>query len=143
MRTRFALLPLLLLGLGACASAPDPRFRDPSLAEWNAAEFGDEPGNYDAAIRSYMESLLQDPRGATLTVRGGPTKTWVGTAPDFQYGFGVCVEIVERGVYSNNANFGQTFFLLVNGRVAQMREGSDGERLCSRLGRMPDSIKDP
>jgi hypothetical protein len=141
MRTRFLLLPLFLLS--ACASAPDPRFRDPTLAEWNAAEFGDEPGNYDAAIRSYMEGLLQDPRGATLTIRGGPTKTWVGSAPDFQYGFGVCVEIVERGVYSTTASFGQTFFLLLNGRVVQMREGSDGERLCSRLGRIPDGFKEP
>jgi hypothetical protein len=130
----------MLLCLAGCASAPDPRFRDPSKAEWDAAYFGDEPGNFDAAIRSYLEGLLQDPRSATLTVTGGPTRTWVGTAPDFQYGYGVCVELVERGVYSTNTSFGQTFFLMVDGKVVLMREGYDGERLCARLGRMPQGV---
>lgn len=132
------LLPLLFLA--ACATAPDPRFRDPTLAEWEVASFGDEPGNYDAAIRTYMEGLLQDPRSATLTVQGGPTKTWMGETPNFQFGYGVCVEVKERGVYVTDTSFGRTFFLFVNGRVVQMREGSDGERLCARLGRMPDGV---
>jgi hypothetical protein len=128
---------LILLALSACASAPDPRFRDPTVAEWEGADFGDEPGNYDAAIRGYLEKLLQDPRSTTLTFKDGPTKTWVGTAPEFQYGYGVCVDVVERGVYTT-ANFGPSFFLFHNGRVVLMREGSDGERLCARMGRVPE-----
>ncbi len=138
MKILSALIVLLLVT--ACASKPDPRFRDPTLEEWNAATFGDEPGNYDAAIRNYIEGLLQNPRTSTLTVHGGPTKTWVGQAPAFEFGYGVCVEVVERGVYAAGASFGDTFFLLVNGRVTQMREGSDGERLCARLGRMPEGV---
>ncbi len=131
----------VVLLLSACAGAPDPRFRDPTAAEWEKADFGEEPGNYDAAIRSYLESLLQDPRGATLTVKGGPTKTWVGTAPAFEYGYGVCVDLIEAGVYAG-ADFGSTFFLLHDDHVVQMREGSDGERLCSRLGRIPEGVTD-
>jgi hypothetical protein len=134
---------VLVLLLAACATAPDPRFRDPTMAEWEAAIFGEPPGNYDAAIRAYMEGLLQDPRSATLTVQGGPTKTWIGTAPSFQYGWGVCVEVKERGVYTTDISFGRTFFLFVNGRVVQMQEGSAGERLCARLGRMPEGIPAP
>lgn len=135
---RYALLFALLLA--ACSTTPDPRFRDPSLAEWDAATFGESPGNYDAAIRTYMEGLLQDPRSAALTVQGGPTKTWMGEAPNFQFGWGVCVEVKERGVYATDTSFGRTFFLFVNDRVVQMREGSDGERLCARLGRMPEGV---
>ena len=131
---------LLVLVLLAGCAAPDPRFRDPTAAEWQAADFGDEPANYDGAIRAYMEDVLRDPRSATLTVTTEPTKTWVGDAPKFQYGYGVCVEIVERGVYSAYTNFGPTFFLLVNGKVQLMKEGNDGERLCSRLGRLPEGI---
>jgi hypothetical protein len=134
-------IPLLLLG--ACAAGPNPRFRDPTPAEWEAATFGEEPANYDTAIRAYMEGLLRDPRAATLVVRDGPSKAWVGTAPDFQYGYGVCVEVQERGVYGINTNFGLTFFLMLNGKVTQMREGSDGERLCARLGRIPDGVNEP
>jgi hypothetical protein len=130
---------LALLLLSACASAPDPRFRDPTLAEWRAADFGEEPANYDATIRTYLEDVLPDPRGATLTIKDGPKKTWIGFAPDFRYGYGVCMEIAERGVYSENANFGPTFFLLLNDKVVSMSEGSEGERLCSRLGRNPEN----
>lgn len=134
--------PLIFLALlSACASTADTHFRDPTLAEWQAADFGDEPGNYDQAIRSYLESLLQNPRSTTLTIKSGPTKTWVGTAPDFQFGFGICVDVLERGVY-DTANFGPTFFLLHDDRVALMREGSDGERLCARLGRVPKGAED-
>ncbi len=128
---------VLLVLLSACA-APDPRFRDPTVAEWQAAFFGDEPANYDGTIRAYMEGVLRDPRSATLTVTTEPTKTWVGDAPNFQYGYGVCVEIVERGVYSANTNFGPTFFLLSEGKILLMKEGNDGERLCARLGRIPE-----
>jgi hypothetical protein len=49
------------------------------------------------------------------------------------------MEIAERGVYSENANFGPTFFLLLNDKVVSMSEGSEGERLCSRLGRNPEN----
>ena len=134
---------LFLLLLSACTTAPDPRFRDPTRAEWDAATFSDAPSNYDAAIRTYMEGLLADPRSATLTVQGGPTKTWMGEAPSFQYGWGVCVEVKERGVYTTEASFGRTFYLFLNNRVTQMREGSDGERLCARLGRMPEGVAAP
>jgi hypothetical protein len=137
MRPIFAVLLFLLSG---CASAPDPRFRDPTVAEWQAADFGDEPANYDGMIRDYMETVLRDPRTATLTVTTEPTKTWVGDAPKFQYGYGVCVEIIERGVYSAYTNFGPTFFLLRDDKVLLMKEGNDGERLCSRLGRLPEGI---
>ena len=130
--------PLLIVALlTACAGTPSERGRDPTLAEWESATFGNETGNYDAAIREYMESLLQDPRSTTLTFKDGPTRTWVGTAPDFQYGYGVCVDVVERGVYAAT-NFGPTFFLFQNGRVAAVRDGSDGERICARLGRIPE-----
>jgi hypothetical protein len=135
---RVLVLGLFVL-LSACASAPDPRFRDPTLPEWRAADFGTVPENYDAAIRNYLETVLRDPRGATLTIKAGPEKTWIGDAPDFQFGYGVCVTIVERGVYSAFTDFGPTFFFLVDGKVTQMREGSDGERLCTRLGRNPEA----
>ena len=128
---------ILLILLAGCASAPDPRFRDPTLDEWRAADFGSEPADYDATIRAYMEDVLRDPRSATLTIKAGPKKTWIGDAPHFQYGYGVCVEIVESGVYTANADFGPTFFLLFDGKIMQMQEGSDGERVCARLGRTP------
>ena len=138
-----SLIPLFLtVILAACAGTPSERFRDPTLAEWEAASFGDEPGNYDAAIRTYMESSLQDPRSTTLNFKDGPTKTWVGNAPDFRFGYGVCVDVVERGVYAT-ANFGPTFFFFENGRVVLAREGSDGERLCARLGRIPEGAREP
>ena len=47
------------------------------------------------------------------------------------------------GVYTTDISFGRTFFLFVNGRVVQMQEGSAGERLCARLGRMPEGITAP
>ncbi len=138
-------LPLVSLflsaALAACASSPSDRFRDPTLAEWEAADFGEDPGNYDAAIRAYMQSLLQDPRSTTINFKDGPTKTWVGTAPDFRYGYGVCVDVVTRGVYAT-ANFGSTFFLFHDGRVAVVRDGSDGERICARLGRTPEGARE-
>src|SRR5687768_7405472 len=104
----------VLMLLAGCAGKLDPRFRDPTAAEWEAADFGSEPANYDTAIRSHLEEILQDPRGATLTVKAGPKKTWIGAAPQFEYGYGVCVEIIERGVYSAYTTFGPTFFFLVN-----------------------------
>ena len=131
---------ILLILLSSCASTPDPRLRDPTPAEWDAADFGDEPSNYDAAIRGYMEDVLRDPRSATLTIKSGPKKTWVGDAPNFQYGYGVCVLIVEPGVYTAYTDFGPTFFMLFNSAVTQMREGSDGERVCARLGRTPEGV---
>jgi hypothetical protein len=137
MRRAFVLLSMLL---AACA-APDPRFRDPTLAEWRAADFGTVPENYDMAIRSYLETVLRDPLNATLTIKTGPEKTWVGEAPNFLYGYGVCVTITEASVYSAFADFGPTFFLLVDNKVVQMREGSEGERLCTRLGRNPEGTR--
>jgi len=131
---------LLLILLAACA-APDPRFRDPTLAEWRAADFGTVPENYDMAIRTHLETALRDPLSATLTIKSGPEKTWVGDAPSFRYGYGICVKISERGVYSAYSDFGPTFFLLVNSEIIQMREGSEGERLCTRLGRNPEGEK--
>ncbi|TAL01227.1 MAG: hypothetical protein EPO08_11065 [Rhodospirillaceae bacterium] len=128
---------IVLILLSGCASAPDPRLREPTPTEWQAADFGSQPAYYDTAIRTYMEDVLRDPQNATLTIKTGPKKTWVGDAPNFQYGYGVCIEIVERGVYTAYTNFGPTFVLLFNGNVAQMREGANGERLCARLGRAP------
>ena len=129
---------ILLTLLSACASEPDPRFRDPTFAEWRAADFGNVPANYDAAIRTHLEGVLRDPRGATITVIGGPERTWIGNAPRFQYGYGVCVTLVERSVYAPYTDFGPTFFLLKDGAVTHMREGSDGERICARLERNPE-----
>src|SRR5262245_10105505 len=83
---------LLVILLAACA-APDPRFRDPTLVEWRAADFGDVPENYDMAIRTYLETVLRDPLSATITIKNGPEKTWIGDAPNFVYGYGVCVTI--------------------------------------------------
>jgi hypothetical protein len=134
---RRALFLALLVSAGA--SAAEPGLRDPTLDEWRAADIGDEPAGYDAAIRAYLEDVLRDPRDATLTVKDGPKKTWVGKAPAFQYGYGICVQVVERGVYAENTDFGPTFFLLFDGNVVQMREGYEGERLCARLGRNPES----
>ena len=134
-------LLLIVATFTACAGTPSERDRDPTLAEWEAATFGNDTGNYDAAIREYMESLLQDLRSTTLTFKDGPTKTWVGTAPDFQYGYGVCVDVVERGIYAAT-NFGPTFFLFQNGRVAAVRDGTDGERICARLGRTPEGVRE-
>ena len=136
MKTLLAIITLGLLA--ACASKPDPRFRDPTRAEWEAAEFGEEPAAYEGAIRSYLENILRDPRESTLAVKAGPKRTWVGFAPGFEYGYGVCVEVTERGVYTAGVSFGPTFFLLFDSKVKQMREGSDGERLCARLGREPE-----
>jgi hypothetical protein len=123
-----------------CAGQPDPRFRDPSPAEWARADFGASPGRYEPAIRDYIERTVQDPRNATFSILSGPEKAWLGGAPNFVYGYGVCAEIVERGVYTAHTSFGPTFFLLKDGRIAEVRAGTDGERLCARLGRLPAGV---
>lgn len=130
---------MLALALCGCAGHADPRLRDPTLEEWQAADFGAPPGNYDAAIRGYLEDALHEPEPTSLLTVGGPHRTWLGTAPNFQYGYGICLQIKEPSIYDPQTDFGPTFFFLQNGVVTQMRQGSEGERLCDRLGRSPVS----
>jgi hypothetical protein len=125
------------LALCSCAAHRDPRLRDPTLEEWQAADFGTQPANYDAAVRAYLEDALHETEPASLTLVSGPHRTWTGTAPSFQYGYGICLQVNERSIYDARTDIGTTFFFLQNGVVTEMREGSDAERLCDRLGRSP------
>jgi hypothetical protein len=125
------------LVLCGCAGRVDPKLRDPTLDEWQAADFGSPPASYDAAIRAYLEDALHEADPTSLTPSGGPHRTWIGTAPNFQFGYGICLQIKEHNIYDPQTDMGATFFFLQNGVVTQMRQGSEGERLCDRLGRSP------
>jgi hypothetical protein len=130
---------LCLLLVAACAT-DDPRWRDPTPVEWAAADFGDVPMAYDGLVRAAMAKSLKNPTTATYTYHGAPAKTWVGLAPSFRYGYGVCADITERDLVAK-LDFGPYFFLFHDGRIIDSFEGAQAELLCARIGREPGKAK--
>jgi hypothetical protein len=70
-----------------------------------ALDYGPRPENYQAIVRDYLRSRLNDPSYALIEFKAGPSRLYQKDtlSRERQYGWAVCVTVNERdprGVYS-------------------------------------------
>ena len=126
-----------LLVLAACASHDKSAPREPTRAEWDAADFGAAPAGYEATLQHYVDAALKT-SNTKLIFQGEPQKVWIGAMPNFQYGYGVCAQVSRPAVTIHDIALAPTFFFLARNAAIQVAEGQDADALCSRLGEIPD-----
>lgn len=94
---------IAVLGLFATGCAV-PYGGGPSTEEFNKADFGSPPQNYEQAIKNHMSNCLKDPFSAQYQF-GQPEKAWYGktggllVSRDVRYGWGVLTRVNAKNSF--------------------------------------------
>ena len=126
-----------MAGLLAGCAAP------PTYEEMSKAEYGPPVKDYQATIRSHMETTLKDPDSAKYDFYRAPVKAYSGRPP--LYGWGTCFKVNAKNSYGGYTGMQQYFVLISYDRVVKTLAGDgtngimDGivAQSCANLGPAP------
>jgi len=112
--------------------------------EMETADYGPKPERWQDEIRNYLSLRLNDPKNALVDFKAGPTKLYQRGTPvrGEQYGWGVCVFVVDKPKDGGDDRFPMTF-IFRNEKIVAVNGGPDDANVigarysrdqCERMG---------
>ena len=117
--------------LDGCSTAP------PTQEERQSVNYGPKPENAEQIVREYLRYRLNDPAGAIIEVKAGPTQLYQKDTVirDLQFGWAVCAMINDKNSRGAYDGFSPGVYFIRNGKVVAHNGGPDDGPVGAKYAR--------
>jgi hypothetical protein len=117
--------------LDGCSTAP------PTQEERQSVNYGPKPDNAEQIVREYLRYRLNDPAGALVEFKAGPTQLYQKDTVirDLQFGWAVCAMINDKNSRGAHVGFTPGVYFIRNGKVMAHNGGPDDGPVGAKYAR--------
>jgi hypothetical protein len=130
MQRTLALFLAVVL-LEGCSTA------SPTKEERESVNYGPKPDNAEQIVRDYLRNRLNDPTGAIIDFKAGPTQLYQkdSVIRDLQFGWAVCTMINDKNSRGAFDGFTPGVYFIRNGKVVARNGGPDDGPIGAKYAR--------
>jgi hypothetical protein len=121
----------MVILLDGCSTAP------PTQEERQSVNYGPKPENAEQIVRDYLRYRLNDPAGAIIEFKAGPTQLYQKDTVirDLQFGWAVCAMINDKNSRGAHDGFTPGVYFIRNGKVVARNGGPDDGPIGAKYAR--------